>query len=78
MGNSLASKIYDTPPTFDYEDIQIFLTKEDQVLNFNRSEKLLKSIFPKANFTIFEGINAPHHLMSPMVSNYADIIQSSL
>ncbi len=74
----LADKIYDNPPTFEFTDVEIFLTQEDQVLNFNRSEKLLKNIFPSAKFHIFSGKNAPHHLMAPIVSKYADNIKNSL
>lgn len=76
--NSLADIIYDNPPTFDFDDVEVFLTKEDQVLNFNRSEKLMKQIFPKAKLNVFSGKNAPHHLMAPIVSKYADQIKSSL
>jgi len=74
----LAEKIYDNPPTFDFTDVEIFLTQEDQVLNFNRSEKLLRQIFPKAKLTIFSGKNSPHHLMAPIVSQHADTIKYSL
>lgn len=76
--NYLAEKIYDHPPTFDFNDVEIFLTEEDQVLNFSRSEKLLKNIFPKGKFHIYSGKNAPHHLMAPIVSKYADNIKNSL
>jgi actin-related protein len=62
----------------DLKDVEIYLTKNDQVLNWEKTETFVKRIFPNAKTIVLEGKNYPHHLMAPLVSKYADTIKNNL
>ena len=62
----------------ELNDVEIYLTKEDQVLNFEKTVPFVNEIFPRAKVKTFEGKGYPHHLMAPSVSKLADIIRNNL
>jgi esterase/lipase len=57
--------------------IEIYLTENDQVLSFEKSQPFLEKIYPSAKFYLLKGKRMPHHLMSPMVSNEAIVIKNN-
>lgn len=59
-------------------NIEIYLTKKDQVLSFDKTKTFLTNTFPNAKFFLFDQGMAPHHLMAPTVSNIAIQIKNNL
>lgn len=55
-------------------NIQIHLTENDRVLEFDFSQEFLRELYPKAEQFIYHGDMAPHHLMVPSVSKEAKAI----
>lgn len=62
----------------DLNNINIYLTKKDEVLNFSKSLVFLQKIYPKAKITELDNGKFPHHLMVPSVSDEALIIKNNL
>lgn len=65
-------------PVSTNENIQIHLTENDRVLEFDFSQDFLKELYPNAEILIYQGEKAPHHLMVPSVSKEAEKITNSL
>lgn len=55
-------------------NIQIHLTENDRVLEFDFSQEFLKELYPNATISVYQGEKAPHHLMVPSVSKEAEKI----
>ncbi len=71
--NSLAKKFREdvTTSNFIFKDlnnVEIFLTENDEVLNPEKSYEFLKKVFPNAKINYLKGDQLPHHLMAPLVS----------
>jgi esterase/lipase len=76
--SDLAAQFVETAKKYEGANpIEIYLTENDQVLSYEKSQPFLEKIYPKAKLFLLKGKRLPHHLMSPMVSNEAIIIKNN-